>query len=119
VKYLAILSMLALSLMWSGLAMSHALPEHSIPVAGAILNKAPAIVTIYFDSELEPVFSKLIVKNEQGVQRSQGNGSIDPGNRRLLETKLLTAAKGTYHVYWIVVSHDGHRTEGDYTFAVQ
>jgi methionine-rich copper-binding protein CopC len=28
-------------------------------------------------------------------------------------------AKGAYHVYWDVVSHDGHRANGDYTFAVK
>ncbi len=118
-RYLALATFLVLSIVWTALAGAHAFPEHSVPGAGAILDKAPATVTIYFDSELEPVFSTLIVKNEQGSQVSQGNGEVDHGNQAVLTTKLSTANKGAYHVYWSVIARDGHHTEGDYTFTVQ
>jgi copper resistance protein C len=118
-RYSVLVAALVLAIAWSGPAMAHAFPEHSVPGAGETLTAAPAVVTIYFDSELEPIFSKLVVKNEQGVQVSQGNGSIDPKNQMVLETRLAAKAKGSYHVFWSVVSRDGHRTEGDYSFSVQ
>lgn len=118
-KLLLSASVMALSMLGSGYALAHAMPEQSTPGAGATLARAPATVTIRFDSALEPLFSKLIVKNAQGAQVSQGNGGVDPANPRLLSTRLANVGKGTYHVYWNVAARDGHRTEGDYTFTVQ
>ncbi len=100
-------------------ALAHAFPDHAIPGAGADLKQPPAAVTIYFDSELEPLFSTLIVKDAQGAQVSEGKGQVDAHNPMMLSTRLTVARKGTYHVYWSVVARDGHRTEGDYTFTVQ
>lgn len=104
---------------WSGLAMAHALPQHSVPAAGATLAEAPQAVIIYFDAELEPVFSTLIVRNAQGSKVSHGNGMVMANNPRSLEAKLIAAGKGAYHVYWNVVSHDGHRAQGDFIFTVR
>jgi copper resistance protein C len=121
-KFLSLIAALAASVLWAGEASAHAFPEQDTPSAGAVLAQAPATVSIRFDSELEPIFSKLIVKNAQDQQVSQGNGSVNPTNARILATRLTNvknAAKGSYHVYWSVVSRDGHRTEGDYTFTVQ
>jgi copper resistance protein C len=118
-KFLSLIAALAASVLWAGEASAHAFPEQDTPSAGAVLTQAPATVSIRFDSELEPIFSKLIVKNAQDQQVSQGNGSVDPTNARILATRLTNAAKGSYHVYWSVVSRDGHRTEGDYTFTVR
>lgn len=103
---------------WAAQAFPHAMPEQSDPGAGAELRQAPPIVSIRFDSELEPLFSRLIVKDAAGKQVSDGNGTVASPNSRILTTKLTDHAKGTYHVYWSVVSRDGHRTEGDYTFTV-
>lgn len=102
-----------------GVALAHAFPEQDTPGAGATLAQPPAVVSVRFDSNVEPVFSRIIVKNAQGAQVSQGNGGVDPANSRVLFTRLANAGKGVYHVYWSVVARDGHRTEGDYTFTVQ
>lgn len=99
--------------------MAHALLERSVPASGAMLNNAPATVTIFFDSELEPVFSKLIVKTDQGQQVSQGNGNVASGDAKSLSVNVLTKAKSVYHVYWDVVSRDGHHARGEFTFTVK
>ncbi len=114
-----ILHLFALYLVWSGVAFAHALPERAQPGAGAVLAHAPATVTIYFDSRLEPFFSRLVVTNAHGVKVSLGDGELAPGNAKALSVGLATAGKGTYRVYWDVVSHDGHRARGDYSFTVQ
>ena len=118
-KSLPLIAVLATSLLAAAPAAAHAYPEQGTPGAGAVLEQAPTTVSIRFDSELEPLFSRLIVKNARNQQVSQGNGSVDPSNGRILSTSLTDAAKGSYHVYWSVVSRDGHRTEGDYTFTVR
>lgn len=118
-KRLIILYIFLVSSMWCGLAMAHALLERSVPASGAMLNSVPATVTLFFDAELEPVFSKLIVKNDQEEKVSQGNGDIASGAPKSLTAKLSSKAKGAYHVYWDVVSRDGHRASGDFTFTVQ
>ncbi len=118
-RYFTHTILLVFSLVWSRPSVAHAFPEQAVPGAGAVLDRAPGAVTIYFDSELEPVFSTLIVKNAQGAQVSQGSGEVDSKNQAALSTKLSTNNKGTYHVYWSVIARDGHHTEGDYTFTVQ
>jgi hypothetical protein len=110
---------LSVSLGWAQAAFAHAMPERSTPNTGATLSQAPATATIQFDSELEPLFSKLIVKDDAGKQVSKGNGKVDPSNPALLKTVLSGLPPGRYHVYWSVVSRDGHRTEGDYSFTVK
>jgi copper resistance protein C len=112
--------LLVLSVLWlPASALAHAFPDHAAPGAGAALAQAPAKVAIHFDSELEPLFSTLVVKDEQGAQVSQGKGQVDAHNPRVLSTVLTSERKGTYHVYWSVVARDGHHTEGDYTYTVQ
>lgn len=106
-------------LLYALTAAAHALLDHAVPGAGAILSRAPERVTVYFDSELEPMFSTLIVKDEHGAKISDGNGKVDARDPMALFTTLSRAVKGTCHVYWRVVSRDGHRTEGDYTFIVR
>lgn len=110
---------LGVSLGWAQAAFAHAMPERSTPGTGATLNQVPAAATIQFDSELEPLFSKLIVKDDTGKQVSNGNGKVDPSNPRRLSTDLSALPPGRYHVYWSAVSRDGHRTNGDYGFTIK
>jgi copper resistance protein C len=119
IKQLLSATVMTLFMLGSGYALAHAMPEQSTPGAGATLARAPATVSIRFDSALEPLFSKLIVKNAQGAQVSQGTGGVDRANPQVLFTRLAHVGKGSYHVYWNVAARDGHRTEGDYTFKVQ
>ncbi len=109
----------ALMLSLPGAALAHAIPTQMIPAANAALAKAPAQVSIYFDAELEPLFCKLVVTNDQGRKVSRGDGTVDAHNHRLLTARLGAQGKGAYRVLWSVVSRDGHRASGDYAFAVQ
>jgi len=101
-------------------AQAHSFPQHSSPHVGATLTTAPTQVEIWFDGEIEPVFSTLLVKNAAGKQVSIGKGKVSSANHVLLETtlpKALTA--GTYSVYWSVIAHDGHHTEGHFAFTLK
>jgi copper resistance protein C len=110
---------LALLSIWPGAIWAHAFPVDAEPGAGATVEKTPLDIRIRFNAELEPIFSKLRVDDSHGHTVSRGQGHVDPSNSMLLLTHVPMVPAGSYHVYWNVISHDGHRTRGDYTFDVQ
>lgn len=102
------------------LALAHAFPTHSSPAVGATVAASPQQVKIWFDGDLEPVFSKLTVTNAAGKQVSTGNGTVDAKNAKLLEAGFPSALPaGKYKVTWSVIAHDGHHTEGHFNFSVK
>lgn len=114
------IAILALGFAISPLASAHVFPDSSSPHAGQVLRTSPEHVRITFDGEIEPVFSTLVVKNAAGAAISAGKGEVAPSNHALLQTALPKALPpGKYVVYWSVVAHDGHHTEGHYPFTVQ
>ena len=119
VRHLPVVCLIAAFIAWTAPAMGHAQAEREVPSAGATLSRPPALVSIYFDSELEPLFSRLTVRNVHGEKVSVGSGKVAQDNPRLLAARLSRLSKGTYRVYWDVVARDGHRAKGDYTFTVQ
>lgn len=101
-------------------AWAHAFPRDSSPHVGATVASAPAEVKVWFDGEIEPVFSTLVVTNAAGQTVSAGKGSVDAKDHTLLETALAPhTPAGAYTVTWSVIANDGHHTEGHFTFTVQ
>lgn len=104
----------------ASVASAHAFPDNSSPHVGATVTSAPKEVKVWFDGELEPVFSTLVVKNAAGKQVSDGKGRIAPDDKKLLETALpAKLPPGTYTVYWSAAAYDGHRTAGHFVFTVK
>ena len=97
----------------------HAFPDHSNPKVGATVSGNVVSVSIWFDSDIEPLFSSIVVKNSAGKQVDKGDSHVDPSNDSLLMVSVPPLPPGTYHVYWNVVARDTHRTEGDFTFTVK
>ena len=99
-------------------AQAHAFPLRSDPRVGWTIPVSPPKVTIWFDGELEPVFSTITVYNSIKEQVDKGNSRVSGPDASVLEVDLPPLAPGTYHVYWKALSKDTHVTEGDYTFAI-
>ena len=110
---------LSLLLLFPGVSQGHAFPDHSDPKVGATVSGSPANVRIWFDGDLEPVFSTIAVQNEGGKKVDKGNGRVNPSNSTLLEVSVPPLPAGTYRVFWSVVARDGHRTMGDYSFVIK
>lgn len=108
----------SVAILFANHVSAHARTEKTVPRAGEILDSLPAEVIVYFDSEIEPKFSKLRVVDSQNQQVSKGISS-DENDTKVLRTTILSSGSGTYHVYWNVVARDGHRTKGDYVFTVR
>jgi len=100
-------------------ARAHAFPEHADPRVGASVGASPPEVRIWFDGEIEPVFSTIRVENENKRRVDRGDGGVSSEDHRLLAVRIPPLVPGKYRVYWSVVARDGHRTEGDYPFKVK
>lgn len=101
------------------LVLAHAFPDHSEPRVGAAVSTPPGEVRIWFDGEIEPVFSTIRVENSDGQRVDKGDGHVAPRDSRVLEASLSPLAAGKYRVFWSVVARDGHRTVGDFSFRVK
>jgi methionine-rich copper-binding protein CopC len=100
-------------------ARAHAFPDHAEPRVGASVSPSPPEVRIWFDGEIEPVFSTIRLEDENKQRIDRGDGGVSPHDNRLLAVRIPPLAPGKYRVYWSVVARDGHRTEGDYPFKVK
>lgn len=86
---------------------------------GSAQKTPPAGVRIWFDSGLEPAFSTLHVMNSDNQPVDKGDGHVDAQDNTILEVSLPSLPAGKYHVYWVAVSVDTHRTEGDFSFTIE
>ena len=111
--------LVATVLLTPSVAWPHAFPDHSDPRVGHTMETPPAQVRIWFDGEIEPVFSTIRVENADKQQVDGKDGRVNPQDRRLLEVRVPPLPPGKYRVFWSVVARDGHRTEGDYPFRVK
>lgn len=98
---------------------AHAFPDHSDPRVGHTVEAPPPAVRIWFDGEIEPVFSTIRVENGDRQRVDKGDGRVDVKDKTLLEVSLPALPPGRYQVFWSVVARDGHRTEGRFPFQVK
>ncbi len=101
------------------IVQGHAFPDHSDPKVGSTVTTTPDRVRIWFDGDLEPTFSTIMVHNANDEMVDKRDGRVNPSDPTLLEVSLPKLAPGTYRVIWNVVARDGHRTRGDYKFTVK
>jgi len=103
----------------SGLSWGHAFPDHSDPKVGSTITASPPVVRIWFDSDLEPAFSNLMVHTMDGRMVDKGDSRVNPSDPKLLEVSVSPLSPGTYLVIWNVVARDTHRTQGQFTFTIK
>ncbi len=99
--------------------LGHAFPDHADPKVGATLAVSPGRVRIWFDSALEPAFSTIMVCRTDGTMVDNRDGRVNSSDGKLLEVGVPRLPPGSYRVTWSVVSRDGHRTAGEYTFVIK
>ncbi len=99
--------------------LAHAYPDHADPKVGSTVSAVPSVIRIWFDSDLEPVFSTIRIQDQSGKNVDKGDGRVDSADPTLLETSVPSLPIGSYRVIWDVVSRDGHRTNGSFSFTVK
>jgi methionine-rich copper-binding protein CopC len=101
-------------------SFAHAFPDHADPKVGSTVSAAPSLVRIWFDGDLEPVFSSIMVHAaKDNTMVDKGDGRVDSSDPTLLEVSVPTLPAGSYIVIWSVVARDGHRTSGNFTFTIK
>ena len=110
---------MAALLLCPSVAGGHTFPLHADPRVGSTVNGTPSEVRIWFDGEIEPVFSTIRVENAEKQRVDTGDGGVSPQDRRLLTVRVAPLPPGKYRVFWSVIARDGHRTEGDHPFRVK
>jgi methionine-rich copper-binding protein CopC len=85
---------------------------------GHTVEGSPPHVRVWFDGEIEPVFSTMRVENADKQEVDRGDAHVDSSDATLLEVSLPPLPSGSYTVLWSVVARDGHRTEGSFPFEV-
>jgi copper resistance protein C len=93
---------------------AHAKLEHASPAAGSTSPAPPGEATLVFSEDLEAKFSAAEIHDAAGAK--VGGGSIASG--KTLHVDLKGLKDGPFTVKWHVLSVDGHKTEGNYTFRV-
>ncbi|HWP93424.1 MAG TPA: copper resistance CopC family protein [Thermodesulfobacteriota bacterium] len=119
IKTITLLCLLTQFVLWPEGTIAHVFPERAEPPAGAVVDVAPYCIQIWFDRALNPIFSSIKVQNEEGRRVDNGDSKVDNSNPNLIVVSIPPLPSGTYHVFWSVVSRDGHRTEGDYIFTIR
>ncbi len=106
--------------LWFSLAQAHAFIERSQPKPGEELNVAPKVIILTYNKNIEPAFSSIQIVREESqilIETGKAQAVENEPNKLLLPLPELT--QGEYHINWVVLSRDGHRTMGDYTFVIQ
>ncbi|HEY5346760.1 MAG TPA: copper resistance CopC family protein [Rhizomicrobium sp.] len=96
-------------------ALAHAHLVKAAPAAGEICKTSPAEIDLDFTEALEPAFSSITVTGEKG---EAVNAALSVASGTFNHIVLKKLAPGKYHVHWVSVAIDTHRTSGDYDFSV-
>ncbi len=112
------LASLAPLLCAASVAHAHAMLDHASPRVGSTIAGAPAELSLWFTQEVEPVFSKIEVRDSNGSRVDEGDVRPDASDPTELHIALKPLPRGTYEVRWQVLSVDTHTTEGRFRFSV-
>ncbi len=99
-------------------AYAHAFLQHAEPPVGSELTTSPHQITLQFTEGVEPLFSSIDIRGEQGVVAPIGKPRTAPGDDRKLVLDLPALPAGRYTVTWHVTSVDTHKTQGSFQFRV-
>lgn len=101
-------------------ALAHAHLQQQSPAAGAQLAASPQTLTLSFSEGIEPAFSGVSVTGPQQHAVATGKLTRSADNPTQVTVPVAeTLRPGEYTVAWHVVSVDGHKTKGQYTFSVK
>lgn len=113
----ALLSAL-LMLGWPVVGLAHVHLEKSEPAKGATLDASPERVQLWFSGKVAGEWSQIEV-TDAGGQRVDDGEVRDEGDPKRLSVGLRPLTAGTYEVKLNVVSGDGHRVKGSFSFSVK
>ncbi|MFS8044548.1 copper homeostasis periplasmic binding protein CopC [Rhizobium sp. BR 314] len=113
-----LLATLTASLALAGQAFAHAHLKSSAPAADSAVKQAPAELDLTFTESLNLKFSGATVTGPDKKAVKTGASSLMDSDKTLMVPVSDKLAPGKYTVDWHVLSTDGHKTNGTYSFTV-
>lgn len=99
---------------------AHAHLQHQYPAADAQVDAAPQALTLNFSEGIEAQFSGLTLTGPGDTAIETGKAKRNEQDSKQLIVPLSQPLQpGDYRVEWHVVSVDGHKTKGHYSFSVR
>lgn len=99
---------------------AHAHLTHQYPAADAEVTATPQALTLNFSEGIEPGFSGTTLTGpKQEVIKLRPAKRNEQDKSQLIVPLDESLKPGKYTVDWHVVSVDGHKTKGQYTFSVK
>lgn len=111
---------LVLAVAFSPAALAHAHLKSQYPAANANVEASPQALTLTFSEDIEPAFSGVeIVGSGQKAMPTAEVERAPQQHNQLIVPLEKPLSSGSYQVNWHVLSVDGHKTKGSYTFSVK
>lgn len=108
------------TLSFSQLALAHAHLKAPVPADNAVVERASQQLTLTFTEDIEPAFSGVEMINAQQQPVALEKAQLNPQQHdQLIVPIAQPLASGQYQVNWHVLSVDGHKTKGSYSFSVK
>lgn len=102
-----------------GAAFAHAHLKSAVPPADGSVKAAPSELDLTFTEGLELKFSGAKLTGPARKAVATGKATLKKGDDATLVVPVpATLPAGAYSVDWHVLSTDGHKTNGSYTFTV-
>jgi methionine-rich copper-binding protein CopC len=102
-----------------GIASAHAYYVSSDPAAGAVVTKAPAVVTVKFAENVNPQGSDIVIYDSTHKQVSTAAAQVTRADLKTMTVPMTGNGDGIYLVEWHTVSGDDGATDiGGFDFMV-
>jgi len=105
-------------LCWPVITLAHVHLDRSSPSKGESLANSPKTIELWFSGKVDAEWSKITVSDNDGnrVDTGEVSNGDDPEH---LSASLKPLKSGEYTVRLNVISGDGHRVKGHYSFTVK
>ena len=113
-----LLAATAISIALAGQAMAHAHLKSAVPAADGLVKSAPSELDLTFSEGLNLKFSGVKVTGPNKASVKTGEGMLMNSGTTLMVPVTDKLPAGKYMVEWHVLSTDGHKTNGSYSFTI-
>lgn len=110
---------LAAAVAASPLAQAHAKIAATEPKADSELQVAPKQIRLQFNEALEGTFSMIELLDAKEVAVTLPKAELDKNDPKVLLAAVPPLQPGQYSVRWSAMTHDGHKTRGQFSFKVK
>ena len=119
IKQILIAASIAFAGISAGTAQAHAKLQSSQPKASSTLDSAPKTIRLQFNETLEAAFSKITLSDSSNKEIALPKVVLDKADSKAMLATVPVLKAGQYHVKWSTLTHDGHKTKGEFDFTVK